>query len=238
MTHQAVREARPKRLTTRRPDRLLVPLMIGLTFATGMIDAIGFLGLHKVFTGNMTGNVVIIGMALAGADGIPLLGPTLALAGFALGAAVGGVVLRSAPPHWTGTTTAVFAVTGGVMVATGGLFLAGGSTEVGALALATTTVLGGAMGLQAAAARVLSVTDLTTVVITSTIVGLTADHFAADRCTRQWRRLAAVTAMLLGALCGSLLLLVSIGVALLCTGLIPAAVALLGHWMVRPRRPV
>lgn len=35
-------------------------LMLALTFATGIIDAVGYLGLDRVFTGNMTGNVVVL----------------------------------------------------------------------------------------------------------------------------------------------------------------------------------
>lgn len=45
--------------------------MLVLTFSTGMVDAIGYLGFDKVFTGNMTGNVVILGMGLAGAEDTP-----------------------------------------------------------------------------------------------------------------------------------------------------------------------
>lgn len=61
------------------PARLHVGLMQTLTFATGITDAVGFLGLDRVFTGNMTGNVVILGMGLAGADELPVLGPALAV---------------------------------------------------------------------------------------------------------------------------------------------------------------
>src|SRR5690606_36157903 len=59
-------------------DRLHLVLMLALTFSTGIADAVGYLGLDRVFTGNMTGNVVILGMALAGADGLPVAGPLLA----------------------------------------------------------------------------------------------------------------------------------------------------------------
>ena len=41
-------------------------LMMALTFVTGVVDAVGYLGLDKVFTGNMTGNIVILAMGLAG----------------------------------------------------------------------------------------------------------------------------------------------------------------------------
>lgn len=59
--------------------RLDLAMLLLLTFSTGMVDAIGYLGFDKVFTGNMTGNVVILGMGLAGADGVPVLRPALAL---------------------------------------------------------------------------------------------------------------------------------------------------------------
>jgi hypothetical protein len=48
--------------------------MIALTVVTGVVDAVGFRGLDRVFTGNMTGNIVILGMGVAGADELPVLG--------------------------------------------------------------------------------------------------------------------------------------------------------------------
>jgi uncharacterized membrane protein YoaK (UPF0700 family) len=216
--------------------RLAVVLMLALTFSTGMIDAIGFLGLDKVFTGNMTGNVVIIGMALAGADGIPLVGPALALAGFMAGAAACGVALRRAPTGWTPTTTIAFAVTGLACVGAGVVTMVLGAPLGGVWALSITAVLGAAMGLQAAAARALAVADLTTVVITSTIVGLSADQFVPHQRTRQGRRAAAIGVMLLGACCGSLALRINLGVALLLTGAIPLGVALVAT-VLRFHRP-
>ena len=56
-------------------ERMHLALMLVLTFTTGINDAVGYLGLDKVFTGNMTGNVVILGMALTGADGLPIILP-------------------------------------------------------------------------------------------------------------------------------------------------------------------
>ena len=56
------------RLAAVPADRLHLVLMLVLTFTTGIVDAVGFLGLDRVFTGNMTGNVVILGMAAEGAE--------------------------------------------------------------------------------------------------------------------------------------------------------------------------
>ena len=49
-------------------DRLPLALLT-LTGVTGVIDAVSFLGLGRVFTANMTGNVVLLGFAVAGAPG-------------------------------------------------------------------------------------------------------------------------------------------------------------------------
>jgi uncharacterized membrane protein YoaK (UPF0700 family) len=57
----------------------LPALLLLLTFGTGLIDAISILGLGRVFVANMTGNVVFIGFALAGAPGYSLWGSLVAL---------------------------------------------------------------------------------------------------------------------------------------------------------------
>src|SRR5690606_21647616 len=89
---------------------------LALTFSTGIVDAVGYLGLDRVFTGNMTGNVVILGMAIVGAEDLPVLGPVLALVGFMAGAALGGRVLKQAAKGWSGHTTALLALVGLVIL--------------------------------------------------------------------------------------------------------------------------
>ncbi|MDQ6522880.1 YoaK family protein [Nocardioides sp. LHD-245] len=202
------------------PERPQLWAMIALTFTTGIVDAIGFLGLDRVFTGNMTGNVVILGMALTGADGLPVAGPLLALAGFMVGAAVGGRALRGAAPGWTRRTTGLLAAVGLLLLALG---VAAGSvgTEREPIALAVTTTLGAAMGLQAATARFLAVKDVTTVVVTSTLTGLAADsRLGLGTRSGSWRRLAAVVAIGLGALTGALLLRAGLGWSLVVVAVI------------------
>src|SRR5262249_26783386 len=51
-----------------------------------------YLGLGHVFVANMTGNLVLLGFAAAGLQGVSLGASVVALAGFAVGAAVGRVV--------------------------------------------------------------------------------------------------------------------------------------------------
>ena len=54
---------------TERPPQSLVVTLAALTVTGGMLDAVSFLGLGHVFTNNMTGNVILIGFAAAGAPG-------------------------------------------------------------------------------------------------------------------------------------------------------------------------
>ena len=51
--------------TPSRPDPLPRVLIV-LTVTTGLVDAVSVLGLGRVFTANMPGNVVFLGFAMAG----------------------------------------------------------------------------------------------------------------------------------------------------------------------------
>ncbi|MDT4991474.1 MAG: hypothetical protein QOH97_1366, partial [Actinoplanes sp.] len=72
----------------------LPPLMLLLTVVTGLVDAFSYLLLGRVFVANMTGNVVFVGFALAGAAGFALTASLAALAGFIAGAGAGGRLVR------------------------------------------------------------------------------------------------------------------------------------------------
>lgn len=221
-------------------DRMHLALMLALTFGTGIVDAVGYLGLDRVFTGNMTGNVVVLGMALVGAEDLPVLGPVLALLGFLAGAAAGGRVLRRAGAGWSGPTTALFAGVGTVMAALAAALVVAGDEPTGPLALVVTTLLGAAMGAQAATARFLAVRDVTTVVVTSTITGLAADSvLGSGRGGGSGRRTAAVVLILAGAATGAALLRWHPGAGLLLAAGVVLLVTALGAWhrrLVAPTR--
>lgn len=206
--------------------------MLALTFSTGIVDAIGYLGLDRVFTGNMTGNVVILGMAIVGAEDLPVLGPVLALGGFMAGAALGGRALKNAPEGWSGRTTLLFGLVG-VVIAGLAVLVLFDETPERPVALTVTTLLGAAMGLQAAVARFIAVKDVTTVVVTSTITGLAADSvLGSGRGAGSARRVAAVLLILAGAAVGAALLTVHLAAGLLASALITLMVCTLGSLRV------
>lgn len=183
--------------------RVNLVLMLVLTFGTGIVDAVGYLGLDRVFTGNMTGNVVILGMALAGGNGLPVVGPLVALAGFMSGATAAGRVLPVDGSGWSRRTAGLLVGVGLVLfgAALTLLLLARPSRPV---LLVVTAGLGVAMGAQAATARFIAVKDVTTVVVTSTITALAAGSvLAGGRGGGTTRRAAAVVLIISGAVAGA-----------------------------------
>lgn len=205
-----------------------VRLLLALTFSTGVVDAVGYLGLDRVFTGNMTGNVVILGMALVGSDSLPVLGPVVALAGFMAGAVLSGRALRAVPAAWSPRSSLLLAVVAALLLVTAAV--AGEVPSGGDEALALTVGLGVAMGMQAQVARHLAVKDVTTVVVTSTLTGLAADSWLGGRTGQPWQRRAGAVALILaGAATGAALVQVGIWAGALASGLITVAVAVRGH---------
>jgi len=211
------------------PDGLHLALMLALTFSTGVIDAVGFLGLDRIFAGNMTGNVVILGMAIAGGENLPVVGPIVALVCFLLGALIAGRALRKQAAGWSTRSTLLFVAVGAVLVLAAATAFA--VTELpDALQHAVTGAIGLAMGIQAGVARHISVSDVTTVVVTSTMVGLAFDSVFGGDAKQQWRRRAAAIALIgVGAAVGALLVPVHIGFGMLLSAGISLAVAALGH---------
>ena len=210
--------------------KLDLAMLLILTFSTGMVDAIGYLGFDKVFTGNMTGNVVVLGMGLGGADNVPVLRPALALGFFMVGAALGGRVLGRIGEAWHHRTTVIFSAVA-VGCAALSIFVAvTPNPEVGVPGTIFTSVLSALMGAQATAARKMKIADVTTVVVTSTIVGLASDSKLAGGNSANWiRRLLAVVLILCGAVLGAATLLINhwIGMAIVAVAI--AVAAYIGH---------
>lgn len=217
-----------------RPPVSPLPMMLALTFSTGVADAVGYLGLDKVFTGNMTGNVVILGMALGGAASLPVGGPALGLGGFVVGAAVGGRALRRSTAGWSSRVSVLLGVVAAALVC-----LCVGATvgEVSVsrwLGYLVTGCLAAAMGLQASVARHVAVKDVTTVVVTSTLTALAADSPLGSAAGGFWRRrFAAIALILAGALVGALLVRIDLAAGIAASAVITVAVAVTGHLCVR-----
>ena len=185
----------------------LPPLLIGMTLVTGLVDAFSYLVLGHVFVANMTGNVVFLAFALAGAPGFSILASLVALDAFVLGSSGGGLLgsgLGQHRGHLLSVAAALQALLLGIAVVLAAL---SGNPVAPAFSYGLIIVLGLAMGLQNGTARKLAVPDLTTTVLTLTIVGMAADsRLVGGNGSKAGRRLIAVLAMFAGALVGSLLI--------------------------------
>ncbi|MCC9175367.1 YoaK family protein [Arthrobacter sp. zg-Y179] len=219
-----------KRLNAVPTERVHLWLMLALTFSTGVVDAVGYLGLDRVFTGNMTGNVVLLGMAFAGGADLPILRPVLALLFFMLGAALAGRMLRKGPEGWSWRTTLSLMVVAGVISALAVLTAVVDVQSSSLLGSITTSALAISMGVQAATAKRLKVAEITTVVVTSTITGLASDSRLAGGDSKHWvRRALAIALIMLGAVAGAAALNVGLWLGLTISAVISIAVAVTGY---------
>jgi uncharacterized membrane protein YoaK (UPF0700 family) len=186
-------------------------LLLILTAVTGVVDAVSILALGRVFVANMTGNVVFAGFAIVGAPGFSLSSSLFALAGFLMGAAIGGALITRA-----GQDRAILlraGVIAEVVFVAAALAVAAASAAPG-VSRGTTAIVGppfGAattdavaallaigMGIQNAVARKLALPDLTTTVLTMTLTGIGADLRASFRAGPQGRVAAQAARAALG----------------------------------------
>ncbi|TPW71732.1 YoaK family protein [Schumannella sp. 10F1B-5-1] len=206
--------------------RVSVLGLLLLTASTGIVDAASYLALDRVFTGNMTGNVLFLGFAAMGVGGIPFLNNLLALLGFVAGSIVGGRLVGRGHPERSlprssaialGLVALVFLVLSIVWLALGDL--------AGPLQLIVTVLLAVAMGVQVSAVKPIGNSDVTTIVVTNTIANLARDSRLGGGPGERWiPRLLAVVAMGFGAALGAAAVsLVGGGLALLLSAVVVGA---------------
>jgi uncharacterized membrane protein YoaK (UPF0700 family) len=188
------------------PHGPLAPALLALTVLTGLVDATSYLRLGHVFVANMTGNVVFLGFALAGAGGLTVASSLVAIAAFLLGTLIGGRIATSIGEHRGHVLRAASVVETALIAVALILALALAHPGSGAQRYAVMIPLALAMGVQNATALRLAVPGLSTTVLTRTLTGLAADsRLAGGTGSNPGRRILAITAMLVGAVIGGLL---------------------------------
>ena len=197
----------------------LTRALLVLTFTTGLVNAVSYLGLGHVFTANMTGNIVLLGFGIAGSGGLPVVAPLVSLCAFLIGAGAGGVLASRVGDDHPGHIARALAIEVSLVLAAA-ILAAAIDVRPGALSGdAVIALLAFAMGVRNATVRRIGVPDLTTTVLTMTLTGLAADSPVFGGSGKgSARRIAAVLAMLIGALVGALLLKVSLVLPLAVAG--------------------
>lgn len=214
----------------------LLRILLVLTLLSGLVDAVCYLGLGRVFTANMTGNVVVLGFAAAGAPGFSVTASLTSLLVFLVGAVAGGRISQHIGSRNRALAVAIWCEAAFVGAAALVAFLA--STVAGGWGRYTTiAILAFAMGIRNAVIRHLAVPDMTTTVLTQTLTGLAADSFlAGGENTRAGRRIAAVVAMAAGAAGGAALFLHRGAALPLVISAGAAAAAAIALWISRAGR--
>ncbi|BCQ11090.1 membrane protein [Mycobacterium heckeshornense] len=186
-------------------DRLTVAALLLLTFATGIVDAISVLVLGHVFVANMTGNVIFLGFWFV-PSGVDLTAAVVAFGGFLAGAVIGGRLARHLGRRarlWLATALGTEVATLAVLSMLAG---AGALDYRNNTKLILIAGLGLTFGVQNATARQFGIQELTTTVLTSTIVGLGFDsRLAGGTGHREKLRYSVVFTMCAGAVLGATL---------------------------------
>jgi len=194
------------------PHGPLPALLLSLTVLAGVVDAVSILRLGGVFVATVTGNLVFLGLAAAGAKGFAVSTSALAVGGFVVGVLIGGRACDSGRSHRGLALRNVLAVKLSlasvvtvIAIVTGPRFPAGARD-------AMLVLLAMSLGAQLAAIRFLKVPDLLTVVLTMTITSVLTERKRGWHDPAMLRRALSLVAFVVGALSGALLILY-VGVA-------------------------
>ncbi len=151
-------------------------MLLLLTWAAGSMDAISYLGLGHVFTAMMTGNTVLLALALGQGQVRAALRAIIALGGFVLGVALGAAVAERGPRRgdWPPTVTHALGLEALLLALFTLTWHLAGPARGAGVVHALIVVSGLAMGVQAAAVRCLGVPGIATTYISGTLTSLVA----------------------------------------------------------------
>src|SRR5262245_25825708 len=158
-------------------------MLLILTGAAGTVDAIGYLALGRVFTANMTGNTVLLGLHLGQEQGAAALRAIVALVGFGVGLTIGALIVERtrSTAAWPRAVTTAFGLEALML----GVFAIGVSATVPVRevveAQALIAVSAIAMGIQSAAVRRLNVPGIATTYVTGTLTSAVTGLIAGTR---------------------------------------------------------
>jgi uncharacterized membrane protein YoaK (UPF0700 family) len=223
-------------------------LLVGLSFATGMYEAICFLTFGKVFTAAQTGNLVLLGIGVAGTHqpaGPNAVTVVISLAAFAAGAALAMPILKAFDGDqgtednhvfhaWPRRVSIALAIALVLQAAFLAVWVTAASPARLAYILMALSAL--AMGLQANAIRSLHVPSISTTAFTATYIDLASGLVTWSLTAHSARRLtASVVGMAAGAFLGDLMLSHAHPYAPVVPAVITAVVIAIAWVALKPR---
>ncbi|MCW3845194.1 DUF1275 domain-containing protein [Micromonospora yasonensis] len=182
-------------------------MAVVLAVNSGATDAIGFLALGGAFTSVMTGNMVLLGVAVAGADGALALHTGAAILCFILGCSLGTRIAgtpRPDDPVWPPAVTRALTVEAVVLVGYAVGWWWSDAHPSGQLQLSLLVLNALALGIQSSTVQRFGVAGLSTTYLTGTlttlIARLTSGHRLRDVAQSALTLLGLITGAALGAL--------------------------------------
>ncbi|MCL8206643.1 MAG: DUF1275 domain-containing protein [Actinomycetia bacterium] len=224
-------------------SRNLKVALVLLAAASGATDALSFLGLGQTFTAVVTGNLVLLGVAVAQGSLARVLRNVVVVPVYASGLAAASLILRhleaaEGEPRrevaWPRAVTWVFVaeVASELGLAAGWWMARGQPSASGMLPLIVLSAL--SMGLQSGAVQRLGVSGLSTTYFTGTLTYIVTRLVAGDRRPVLGVQGISIAAMVSGALLAAVL----VGRVPLATGFLPLAlVGTAAGIGARPARP-
>ncbi|MFP7493110.1 YoaK family protein [Terribacillus saccharophilus] len=172
-----------------------------LCVVSGLVDVLGYIGLAHVFTANMTGNIVLLGIGLGDARQVTITNALLALIGFIIGILAANLVGKGKGEP----KRIVLAEFVWLFIIALCLFVI---PESGIWSIVMLMSLSAAMGMQTIAGRNMKIAGLSSTVLTSTLAafieGMTERITGRSKSMRDtYLRGAAIVLYLLGAAVGS-----------------------------------
>jgi uncharacterized membrane protein YoaK (UPF0700 family) len=184
-------------------------LLLTLTAAAGVVDAVSYLGLGRIFTANMTGNIVFLALAIGEWSLLTALHSLGALIGFCLGALFAGRMLPGHGPggKWDRRVTGLVSLELAFLLAFALVWLSVAGEPNAGLLYVLIGLSSFGMGIQNAIARHLGVPGLTTTVVTMALTGFMVDLPALGMSGKTQRRaLGGVVLLFAGAAVGAALM--------------------------------
>jgi uncharacterized membrane protein YoaK (UPF0700 family) len=192
-----------------RDATAITVLAVVLTLGTGATDVASFTRLGNVFTSVITGNLVLLGLAIGRVSGALATHAVVAFAGYLVGVAAGARLVpgdKATEGPWHERLPAALLVELVFLVGfTVGWELTGAAPH-GAAQLVLLALAAAAMGTQSAAARGFGA-RVSTTYLTSTLIGVVAGWVTPGQPARmEWRQVSLLVALTAGAAAGGLVI--------------------------------
>jgi uncharacterized membrane protein YoaK (UPF0700 family) len=215
-----------------RSPREIAGLMV-LTFSSGMVDAVGFIALGHVFCALTTGNVLFLGLAVAGEVQVAVSNTATALTSFACGLGLGHwmlVTLEGRGKRWFRGAIGAEAVAMLAAAAASWGLVAQAPGHLTGRHYVVVALLSLAMGARAATTQRVAVPGMSTILITTALALLFGRRRTAGPgstpTAHRWRYLGAVLSIFAGATAGTLLLHLGVTAPLLVAAVCAVVVSL------------